>query len=254
MTTAFPIPNIVMESELNVVIGEHPLARLAAFVTEFPKPLGESTTPEWIVDMFRLKPDSTPNAAPALAGAIRAMLRYGGYKPSGRGKPASEYLLRAATEGGLSSINLAVDVCNAISLHRGFPISVVDLDLATPPFRIGIAATGESYVFNPSGQEIALGGLVCLFDADGPCANAVRDSQRTKTGPKTKRTMSVIWGAAGHEEALAETAAEYRRVLEAGSASTQTVEMTAAASIPGAPTHPASVPREHPLDPTPSHG
>ena len=60
--------------------------------------------------------------------AVRDMLRHGGYKPTGRGKPASEYLVRAASEGALGSINAAVDVCNGVSLHSGFPISVVDLD------------------------------------------------------------------------------------------------------------------------------
>ncbi len=30
---------------------------------------------------------------------MRKLLRHGGYKPTGRGKPASEYLVRAAGEG-----------------------------------------------------------------------------------------------------------------------------------------------------------
>ena len=80
-----------------------------------------------------------------------------------------------------SSINAAVDVCNIVSLHSGLPISVVDLAKATPPFRVAVAAAGSSYVFNASGQTIDLGGLLCLCDADGPCANAVKDAQRTKT-------------------------------------------------------------------------
>ena len=100
------------------------------------------------------------------------MLRVGGYKPTGRGKPASEYLVRAATEGVLGSINIAVDICNGVSLHSGFPISIVDLGRAREPFRIEIASEGAKFVFNASGQEIDLGGLVCLFDAEGPCAVA----------------------------------------------------------------------------------
>src|SRR6185503_14481434 len=107
----------------------------------------------------------------------------------------SEYLVRAATEGTLGSINAAVDACNVVSLHSGLPISVVDLDRATAPFRIGIATEGTSYVFNASGQEIDVAGLLCLFDAEGACANAVRDSQRTKTRPQTTKTLTVIWGS-----------------------------------------------------------
>jgi DNA/RNA-binding domain of Phe-tRNA-synthetase-like protein len=57
-----------------------------------------------------------------------------------------------------------VDACNAVSLHSGFPISVVDLDRAHGPFRIGVAPGGTSYVFNASGQEIDLGKLVCEPD------------------------------------------------------------------------------------------
>ncbi|MHC4391426.1 MAG: phenylalanine--tRNA ligase beta subunit-related protein, partial [Planctomycetota bacterium] len=83
---------------------------------------------------------------------------------------------------------------NAVSLHTGLPISVVDLDLAQPPFRIDLAPADTRYVFNPSGQVIELKGLLCLFDGEGPCANAVKDSQRTKTHPGTLRTLSVIWG------------------------------------------------------------
>ena len=120
--------------------------------------------------------------------------RHGGFKPTGRSKPASEYLLKAVEEGRLSSINLAVDICNAVSLHSGLPISVVDLDLVKPPLRIGVAEPGMSYVFNAAGQSIDLGGLLCLFDAEGPCGNAVKDAQRTKTGPATTRTLTVIWG------------------------------------------------------------
>ena len=48
---------------------------------------------------------------------VRDVFRHGGYKPTGRGKPASEYLVRAAGEGKLSTINAAVDLCNVVSLH-----------------------------------------------------------------------------------------------------------------------------------------
>jgi DNA/RNA-binding domain of Phe-tRNA-synthetase-like protein len=98
----------------------------------------------------------------------------------------------------------------------------VDLDRATPgPLRIGIAPPGSNYVFNLSGQTIDLGGLVCLFDDDGPCANAVKDSQRTKTHGVTRRTLSVIWGARGLEARVHDAARWYRELLEAAGASTE---------------------------------
>jgi DNA/RNA-binding domain of Phe-tRNA-synthetase-like protein len=140
------------------------------------------------------------------------MLRQGGYKPTGRGKPASEYLLRASSDGTLKPINAAIDICNVVSLHSGLPISVVDLELATPPFRIGVARADEKYVFNASGQEIDLTGLVCLFDQRGPCANAVKDSQRTKTQPETRSTLSILWGTSGLITRLGEAADWYREL------------------------------------------
>jgi DNA/RNA-binding domain of Phe-tRNA-synthetase-like protein len=207
-----------------LTIDDHPLLRVAAFITAFTAPLGAVSTPPSIVDALRIDSAAPVARDEETRAAIRDMLRHGGYKPTGRGKPASEYLVRAASEGALGSINAAVDACNAVSLHCGFPISVVDLDRAHGPFRIAIAPPGTSYVFNASGQEIDLGGLVCLYDADGPCGNAVRDSQRTKTNADTRSTLSVIWGCARFEERLTETERWYRSLLAEVGATTEPVE------------------------------
>jgi DNA/RNA-binding domain of Phe-tRNA-synthetase-like protein len=194
-------------------IEPHPLLRVAAFTTTFDVPLGDSPSSPTVLDALRLDASAPLQRDEAVRGAVRDLLRLGGYKPTGRGKPASEYLVRAATEGTLGPINAAVDACNAVSLHSGFPISVVDLDRARAPFRIAVAPPGTSYVFNASGQEIDVGGLLCLFDADGACANSVRDSQRTKTRAETRATLSVIWGCVGHEERLAAADRWYRDLL-----------------------------------------
>jgi DNA/RNA-binding domain of Phe-tRNA-synthetase-like protein len=192
---------------MQLTIDPHPLLDAAVFVTTFPRAMSE------------LPPISPVTSAPlasddAVRGAVRDLLRHGGYKPTGRGKPASEYLIRAVAEGALSSINPAVDCCNAVSLHSGLPISVVDLELAKPPFRIGLAAADTQYVFNASGQTIDVEGLLCLFDADGACANAVKDSQRTKTRPVTTKTLTVIWGTKALPGRTAKTLAWYRALLE----------------------------------------
>ena len=158
-----------------------------------------------------------------LRAAVRDMLRHGGYKPTGRGKPASEYLVRAAEDGSLRSINAAVDACNAVSLHSGFPISVIDIARAQPPFRISIAPAGSRYVFNPAAQEIDVSGLVCLFDEEGPCGNAVKDSQRTKTTEHTLETLSVIWGCAGFEPQLEAATSWYHELLRRSGAATHAV-------------------------------
>lgn len=186
-----------------IEIEPHPALDAGLLAWEWPVPLGEMPPEDDLVDSLR-PPDVAPlppeDDLPTLAAddavrrVVRDLLRHGGYKPTGRGKPASEYLLRAASDGKLGPINAAVDVCNVVSLHSGLPISVVDLDLVRPPLRIAIAGEGAAYVFNPSGQTIRLDGLLCLHDEEGPCANAVRDAQRTKTSASTTRTLTVIWG------------------------------------------------------------
>lgn len=210
---------------MDVRVDPHPLLRPAAFVTEFPRPLGELPPPAWLSSLFALEADTPVRREELARETVRKVLRHGGYKPTGRGKPSSEYLVRAVGEGALGSINLAVDACNAVSLASGLPISVVDLALAREPFRLGLAAPAASYVFNPSGQTIDIEGLLCLFDAEGPCANAVKDAQRTKTSPATTRTLSVLWGAVGLEDLLARTTRWYRELLERAGARTETVEL-----------------------------
>jgi DNA/RNA-binding domain of Phe-tRNA-synthetase-like protein len=198
----------------------HPLLDLRAFVTAFPRPLGGlPAPPEW-QGLLTLDAPAPLQSDDAVREAVRALLRHGGFKPTGRSKPASEYLLRAVREGALGSINLAVDACNVVSLHSGLPISVVDLDRARAPLRVGLAPAGSSYVFNASGQSMDLGGLLCLFDADGPCANAVKDAQRTKTTADTRRTLSLVWGSTALPGRAERTEAWYRSLLEGQGATT----------------------------------
>jgi DNA/RNA-binding domain of Phe-tRNA-synthetase-like protein len=194
--------------------GPHPSLRFRAFETVYPAPLEAVGVPGWLVRLLADGAAVPVQRDEALRQAVRDVLRYGGYKPTGRGKPASEYLVRRAGEGGIGSVNAAVDACNAVSLHSGFPISVVDADRARPPCRIAVGAAGEGYVFNASGQTIDVSGLLCLYDAAGPCANAVKDSQRTKTAPETRRTLSVVWGADGFEDRLDVAVSWYRELLD----------------------------------------
>ena len=196
-----------------LTIEPHSLLDLRAFETTFPQRLGELPSPAWLVALLALDAPAPLSRDEAVRQAVRDLLRHGGYKPTGRGKPASEYLVRAASEGHLGSINAAVDTCNVVSLHSGVPVSVVDLDLVAPPLRVALAAEGASYAFNAAGQVIDVAGLPCLHDAEGPCANAVKDAQRTKTSATTRRTLSLVWGtveAPGRAEAAA---AWYRELL-----------------------------------------
>jgi DNA/RNA-binding domain of Phe-tRNA-synthetase-like protein len=214
-----------MHEPIRLSIDPHPLLDAGVFVTSFPDALERYPTPAQVHAWLGTSTASAPplTSDDVVRRAVRDLLRHGGYKPTGRGKPASEYLLGAVAESPLPSINLAVDVCNAVSLHSGLPISVVDLDRSRGPHRIGIATPGTRYVFNASGQEIDLAGLLCLFDAEGPCANGVKDAQRTKTSSVTDRTLTVVWGTRTLDGRTAQAVRWYRELLAACGASTELV-------------------------------
>lgn len=127
--------------------------------------------------------------------AVRGMLRAGGYKPAGRQKPASEYLAQAAREGRFPVINGPVDCNNLLSLETGLPISLLDLrafrdasgggmdtgGAAAVGATVRICGAGEAYIFNASGHEMDLEGLLCVCDAAGkPLGNPVKDSMAGK--------------------------------------------------------------------------
>ncbi|MEQ9105613.1 MAG: phenylalanine--tRNA ligase beta subunit-related protein [Rhodothermales bacterium] len=147
---------------------------------------------------------------------VRDVFRNGRYKPTGRGKPASEYLLRTAEEGTFPRINTLVDICNAVSLAHVVPISILDLDRAAGLTSIAdsgaampaplsvmvrLGAPGESYVFNSAGQEIDLEDLIAGCVGDVPVVNAVKDSMATKTTPDTRRVLALLYAPAGPSEA-----------------------------------------------------
>lgn len=203
-----------------VQLEAHPLLDVRCFVTTFPRPLGELGRVDAVMALLSTTAAAPLSADDAVRTAVRDLLRHGGYKPTGRGKPASEYLVRTVSEGALGSINAAVDACNVVSLHSGLPISVVDVSLAKAPFRVGLAPEGATYVFNQGGQTIDLAGLLCLFDAEGPCANAVKDSQRTKTTPQTTTTLSILWGTTALPGRAQAAASWYRALLESIGAQT----------------------------------
>ena len=194
-------------------VAPHPLLDLASFVTGFPRPLGEMKSPKWLIDLLGRDAAAPLTPDEAVRHAVRDLLRHGGFKPTGRSKPASEYLRQADEVLGLPSINLAVDLCSAASMHSGLPISVLDLARTKPPLRVEVAPMGARYVFNAAGHAIELQGLLCLFDADGPCASPVKDAHRVKVMPETTRTLSLVWGTVAARERTTATLAWYRKMV-----------------------------------------
>lgn len=157
---------------------------------------------------------------PGRRAAVRGMLRHGRFKPSGRSKPASEYLLAAALGGEFPLVNPAVDANNAVSLESGYPASIFDLELTGPSLLLRRGKAGESYVFNPSGQSVELEDLLCVCRREGelwvPCGNPVKDSMATKTRESTRNAVAVVYAPAGEGAARLEAAAERFSSLLAG--------------------------------------
>ncbi len=199
-----------------------PGLRVGLLQAVFHAPLGETETPAEVAGALRLDAAAPLARDEAVRAAVRDLLRRDGYKPTGRGKPASEYLGKAAEAGRLGPINPAVDACNVVSLHSGLPISVVDLDRTRGPLSVGLGGPDDAYVFNASGQEIRLAGLLGLRDAEGFCANPVRDSQRTKTHDETTRTLSVVWAPHGLGDRLDRAVAWYADLLRLTGAAVET--------------------------------
>lgn len=202
-----------------LTVDDHPLLELQSFVARFPA--GVPASPDWLAGLLQPDAPAPYSSDDDVRVAVRDLLRQAGFKPTGRSKPASEYLIRAASEGALQPINALVDACNAVSLHTGLPVSVVDLGLAAAPLSVAVAPPGSSYVFNLGGQVIDVSKLLCLCDAQGPCASPVKDSQRTKTSSATTDALVVVWGSRDLPGRAARGVAWYRDLLERVGATTR---------------------------------
>ena len=188
---------------MSIAVDPHPLLDLRTLRARFPQALSTLAGP----DPYVALQGALPPWGDAEKELVRALLRVGGFKPSGRSKPCSEYMRAAAERDELPRVNAGVDLVNAAVLVGGLPISIVDAAKLQGEPRVGVAEAGASYIFNRGGQEISLGGLLCLFDGEGPCANAVKDAQPTKTDEHTTDTLILIWGTRswpGRAEAVAD--------------------------------------------------
>src|SRR5262245_8906291 len=170
----------------------------------------------------------TRQNAPVI-GEVRDMLRHGKYKPTGRGKPASEYLLRAAVENRFPTINNLVDINNLVSLRSLLPISLIDLGRAgRDHFIVRYGRPSESYVFNSAGQTIDVEDLVVVarIPDDEPCANPVKDSMMTKLDDRSTDVMAVLYAPAQRSVDLVRATEIFEEALKAWGGAQTTNRMT----------------------------
>ncbi len=153
--------------------------------------------------------------------AVRDLLRNGNYKPAGRAKPSSEYLLAAALVGDFPVVNFFVDATNLASLKYMYPMSIFDADRAGSKLVCRLGAAEERYVFNAAGQEIDVEDLICLCAREPaaiagiparalgyPIVNPVRDSMATKLFEGARNAVVAIYAPHGPEGADLAAAAE----------------------------------------------
>jgi DNA/RNA-binding domain of Phe-tRNA-synthetase-like protein len=83
-----------------------------------------------------------------------------------------------------------VDINNLVSLEFMLPMSLIDLDLAgTSSFVVRKGREDEAYVFNPSGQILALADLLLTASLPG-------DSQATKVHAGSRRLAGIVYAPA----------------------------------------------------------
>jgi hypothetical protein len=203
------IPSLVYDPGLN------PRTVRAALVWGLDLPCCPATlsAPSYLSALLeRVRSAGEGFLSPGRKAAVRGMLRFGSYRPSGRSKPSSEYLLAAALENNFPLVNGPVDVNNTISLEWGYPASIFDLELCGPALLLRRGTAGESYIFNRSGQCINLEDLLCVWRSEGekwvPCGNPVKDSMATKTRESTQKVAAVVYAPTSESGEELEAAAE----------------------------------------------
>jgi DNA/RNA-binding domain of Phe-tRNA-synthetase-like protein len=176
-----------------------------------------SSTPQYLSKLLdRVRASGDSYLSSERKTAVRQMLRFGKYKPSGRSKPSSEYLIRAALSDEFPLVNGPADANNAVSLEWGYPASIFDMELCGTSLYLRRGVEGESYIFNPSGQNIDLRDLLCVCCRRGdnwvPCGNPVKDSMATKIRESTQGVVAVIYAPSG--EAASDPSAAAERFAE----------------------------------------
>ncbi|MFZ2956575.1 MAG: phenylalanine--tRNA ligase beta subunit-related protein [Candidatus Ozemobacteraceae bacterium] len=158
----------------------------AAYVQKISEEIAHILQPGWVY------PDS-------LQKGIRSLLKAYGFHPSGRNRPASEFLVKDLQgRGSFNSINNVVDINNHVSLISHLPISIFDRQKTGNQLMIRVGMEGEQYIFNREGHELSLRDLLIVARGDGDKAalgSPVKDSQATKVFEGTSSLVGIIYSS-----------------------------------------------------------
>ncbi len=132
-----------------------------------------------------------------LQKGIRSLLKAYGFHPSGRNRPASEFLVKDLQgRGSFKSINNIVDINNHLSLLSHLPISILDREKTGDHLCIRVGTENESYIFNQEGQDLSLKHLLIVARSDGdlaPFGSPVKDSHATKIATTTHNLVGFVY-------------------------------------------------------------
>lgn len=132
-----------------------------------------------------------------LKKGVRSLLRNFGFQPSGRSRPASEFLVKDLINRGMfNNINNIVDINNHTSLMTHLPISILNLDVTGYDLSLRLGMEEETYIFNKTGQLLSLKNLLLIAkNADGitPFCSPVKDSHESKIFEDTKNILVCIY-------------------------------------------------------------
>ena len=189
------------ELTLDPSLSPRPVIAALIWAESIDPPRATDRAPEYLTEVVgRVRAVGESWISEDMRRRVRGTLRYGKYKPSGRGKPASEFLLRAALHDEFPLVCPPVDVNNAVSLESGLPGSIFDVGLSGCRLLMRRGAEGEEYTFNSAGQSIDLQDLllVCRLRQDmwEPCGNPVKDSMATKIQSETRDVVAVLYAPA----------------------------------------------------------
>lgn len=210
-------PGITLSIDPSIEAGR--LRAALVWASGLPGSPATSAPSAYLSDLLaRVRASGEAFLAPERKAAVRNMLRHGKYKPAGRAKPSSEYLLAAALEGeapmgGFPLVNGPVDANNAASLAWGYPASIFDTAKCGRDLLLRWGQPGESYVFNLSGQVIDLEDLIvaCRRGEGGTweaCGNPVKDAMATKVFEDCREVAAVVYAPASDPRAELEACAE----------------------------------------------
>lgn len=130
---------------------------------------------------------------------IRSLLKIFGFHPSGRSRPASEFLFKdLQNRGSFNFINNVVDINNHLSLISHLPISTFDLDKSGYDLCLRVGFDDESYIFNREGQLLTLKKLLVVARQGADLAaigSPVKDSQATKVFEESANIAVIIYSS-----------------------------------------------------------